>query len=121
MIEKEKRREKRKKEQQQAELEVIKNISSQKQSDGEKVTAITEDLSLSGVKIKTSTYFPVNTVLKIKLPLLKKKTVSLRGKVRWARNIKQEKNFGIGIEFIDTLPAEFITLMEHLYGASHNS
>ncbi|MFW6139731.1 MAG: PilZ domain-containing protein [Acidobacteriota bacterium] len=120
-MEKEKRKEKRKQEEQQVELEVYKNTSLQKQTDSEKFSAVTENLSLNGVKIKTSKYYPVNTVLKIKLPLLRKRHVSLRGKVRWVRNIKEEKKFGMGIEFLDTLPAEFIALMEHLYGAFKSS
>ena len=33
---------------------------------------------------------------------------------------QSENIFGMGIEFMDTLPAEFITLMEHLYGAAKN-
>jgi len=117
-MEQEKRREKRKKEEQKVELELCQDTSSQKQADSDKFTAVTENLSLSGVKVKSSKYYPVNTVLKIRLPLLKKKSVSLRGKVRWIKNIKDEKKFDIGIEFMDTLPAEFIALMEHLYGAT---
>jgi hypothetical protein len=120
-MQKEKRREKRKREEQKVELEVYKDTPSQKQLDPDKFMAITENLSLSGVKIKSSKYYPVNTMLKIRLPLLKKKSVSLRGKVCWVRNIKEEKKFDMGIEFLDTLPAEFIALMEHLYGASKSS
>jgi len=119
MMEEENRREKRKQEKQ--EVEVFKDTSSQKQSDSDTFTAVTENLSLSGVRLRSHKYFPVNTVLKIRMPFLKKKTVSLRGKVRWVKNIKEEKKFDIGIEFLDTLPAEFITLMEHLYGASKSS
>ncbi|MBD3414503.1 MAG: hypothetical protein GF421_08750 [Candidatus Aminicenantes bacterium] len=118
---KEKRREKRKKEKQKVELEIFSEASAQNNSASEKFKATTENLSLSGVKVKSDKYFPVNTLLKIKLPLLKAKSVSLRGKVRWVRNIKEKNDFGMGIEFIDTLPAEFITLMEHLYGISKPS
>jgi len=120
-MEKENRREKRKQEKQKVEIEVLKEYSPQRHSDPGKFTATTENLSLSGVKIKSRRYLSENTVLKIRLPFLKKKTVSLRGKVRWVRNIKEDKSFDMGIEFIDTLPAEFITLMEHLYGASQSS
>jgi len=119
-MDKDKRREKRKKEKQTIEVEVIEVSSFGKQADPEKFTAVTENLSLNGVSIKSKRYFPVNTVFKIKLPLLKTKPVFLRGKIRWVENIKKEKRFGMGIEFIDTLPAEFITLMEHLYGATKN-
>jgi hypothetical protein len=121
MMEKDKRREKRKQEEQEVVVEVLEMSSSRNRSKAEKFTAVTENLSLNGVRIKCPRYYPVNTVLKIKLPLLKRNPVFLRGKIRWVENIKKEKNFGIGIEFIDTLPAEFITLMEHLYGASKTS
>ena len=117
MMREEKRKEKRKQEEHKVELEILIE-DSQKKPDFERFTAFTENLSLSGVKIKTKKYFPINTILKIKLPLLGKKSVCLRGKIRWVKNIREEKNFGVGIEFIDTLPAEFIALMEHLYGAS---
>ena len=120
-MEQEKRREKRKQEEQEVELEVCKDTASQQQVNYDKFTAFTENLSLNGVKVKSSKYYPVDTVLKIRLPLLKKKSISLRGKVRWVKNIKEEKKFGMGIEFMDTLPAEFIALMEHLYGASKSS
>lgn len=120
-MEKEKRREKRKQEKQKVEFEVCKDTPSQKKSNSEKFSAVTEDLSLRGVKIKSSQYYPANTVLKIRLPLLKGKSVYLRGKIRWVRSIKEEKKFDMGIEFTDTLPSEFITLMEHLYGASKKS
>ncbi len=120
-MEKDKRRERRKQEKQKVEVEIMEISSSGKRPSSEKFIALTENLSLNGVRIKCPRYFPVNTVLKIKLPLLKKKPVFLRGKIRWVENIKKEKNFGMGIEFIDTLPVEFITLMEHLYGAPKSS
>ncbi len=120
MMEKDKRREKRKHEKQEVEVEVLEMSSSGQRPEPEKFTAVTENLSLNGVRIRCPRYFPVNTVLKIRLPLLKRKPVFLRGKIRWVENIEKENIFGMGIEFMDTLPAEFITLMEHLYGAAKN-
>ncbi len=78
---------------------------------------LTKDISLGGVNIRTDTFLPVDTLLKIDLPLPKMhKIISVRGKVRWIKSLYEDEVFEVGLEFVDT-PHDVITsLIGHLYG-----
>lgn len=68
-----------------------------------------KDISVSGTKIKTNIFLPVDTLLKIdlKLKTLGRQITSL-GKVKWVKvNIIDDKSYDAGVEFIDT-PREAI-------------
>jgi Tfp pilus assembly protein PilZ len=77
---------------------------------------LTKDISLGGVHIRTDTFLPVDTVVKIELSLPKMhKIVCVRGKVKWVKSLYGDEVFEIGLEFVDT-PHDIITsLIGHLY------
>jgi hypothetical protein len=77
---------------------------------------LTKDISLGGVNIRTDTFLPVDTVVKMELSLPKiHKIVSIRGKVKWARGLYNDEVFEIGLEFIDTPPNIITSLIGQLY------
>ena len=77
---------------------------------------LTKDISLGGVNIRTDTFLPVDTVVKMELSLPKiHKIVSVRGRVKWARSLYDDEVFEIGLEFIDTPPNIITSLIGHLY------
>ncbi len=77
---------------------------------------LTKDISLGGVNIRTDTFLPVDTLVRIDLPLPKMhKIISVRGKVRWIKSLYGDEVFEVGLEFVDT-PHDVITsLIGHLY------
>ena len=77
---------------------------------------LTKDISLGGVNIRTDTFLPVDTMVKMELSLPKMhKMVCVRGKVKWTKSIYEDEVFEIGLEFVDT-PANIITsLIGQLY------
>ena len=78
---------------------------------------LTKDISLGGVNIRTDTFLPVDTLVRIDLPLPKMhKIISVRGKIRWIKSLYGDEVFEVGLEFVDT-PHDVITsLIGHLYG-----
>jgi hypothetical protein len=92
-------------------------ISDNKALDCKKVFyTLTKDISLGGVNIRTDTFLPVDTVVKMELSLPKiRKIVSVRGKVKWARSLYDDEVFEIGLEFVDTPPHIITSLIGHLY------
>ena len=77
---------------------------------------LTKDLSLGGVNIRTDTFLPVDTVLKMELPLTKmQKIVFLKGKVKWVKSLYDDEVFEMGLEFTDTPPNIITSLIGHLY------
>jgi hypothetical protein len=71
-----------------------------------------EDISVSGAKIRGNIPLPVDTLLKIDLTLnnLRQKITAL-GKVKWIKIIIEDKYYEVGIEFVDT-PREAIQKIE---------
>lgn len=111
----EKRREKRIKKENKLIFEVI---STDRNLENKKIHyTLTKDISLGGVNIRTDTFLPVETLVKIDLPLPKMhKIISVRGKVRWIKSLYDDEVFEVGLEFVDT-PHDVITsLIGHLYG-----
>jgi c-di-GMP-binding flagellar brake protein YcgR len=110
----EKRRDKRIKNENKLIFEIISCDSSLK---NKKIFyTLTKDMSLGGVNIRTDTFLPVDTLVKIDLPLPKMhKMISVRGKVRWIKSLYEDEVFEVGLEFVDT-PHDVITsLIGHLY------
>ena len=82
------------------------------------LTGLTKDLSMNGLKVVSSRLYPVNTQVKIILPIQGHHTSILRigGKVIW--NIEDNDN-GLkesGVEFTDISPIQSLTLLDHLFG-----
>ena len=72
-----------------------------------------EDISVSGAKIRGNIPLPVDTLLKIDLTLnnLREKITAL-GKVKWTKRILDHKWYEAGVEFFDT-PSEVIKKLDH--------
>ena len=109
-----KRRDKRLKEENKLMLEIISNNEI---FDCKKIYfTLTKDISLGGVNIRTDTFLPVNTMVKIELPLRKMhRIVCVRGKVKWVKSLYGDEVFETGLEFVDTPPGIITALIGHLY------
>jgi hypothetical protein len=67
-----------------------------------------EDISVSGAKICTGIYLPVDTLLKINFTLNAiHQQITAFGKVKWIKSILEDKRYEAGVEFVDT-PSESI-------------
>ena len=62
-----------------------------------------KDISVSGAKIQSNIFLPVDTLLKIdfKLKALEKE-ISALGKVKWIKVLIDDKSYEAGVEFVDT-------------------
>jgi esterase/lipase superfamily enzyme len=71
-----------------------------------------EDISVSGARIRGNILLPVDTLLEIhfKLKNLFQKITAL-GKVKWIKNIVEDKYYEAGVEFINT-PSDVINKLE---------
>ncbi|MGP8153892.1 MAG: PilZ domain-containing protein [Smithella sp.] len=71
-----------------------------------------EDISTSGIKIKSNIFLPVNTFLKmdIKLKYMQQKIDAL-GKVKWIKTIVENESYDVGVQFI-SIPHEAIAKLE---------
>ena len=109
-----KRREKRIKEENKLICEIV---SDNKTLRCKKVFyTLTKDISLGGVNIRTDTFLPVDTVVKIELSLPKmQKLVCIKGRVKWAKSLYEDEVFEMGLEFVDTPPNVITSLIGHLY------
>jgi PilZ domain. len=71
-----------------------------------------EDISVSGAKIRGNILLPVDTLLKIDFTLKTlKKQITALGKVKWIKIIIEDKYYEVGVEFVDT-PSEAIQKIE---------
>ncbi|MBS3818364.1 PilZ domain-containing protein [bacterium] len=119
MQKEDRRKQKRRKEENRVEIEAFSgknHTSTTKQS-----YAFTKDISLNGLRLQSDVSFSVDSLLRMKLTLSKsRKTLVMRGRVKWVR--AHHKDFyEIGVEFEQAMPAEYITLIGHLYGASEEN
>jgi Tfp pilus assembly protein PilZ len=77
---------------------------------------LTKDISLGGVNIRTDTFLPVDTVVKIELSLPKMhKMLYVRGRVKWIKSLYDDEVFEIGLEFMDIPPNIITSLIGQLY------
>ncbi|UCE42291.1 MAG: PilZ domain-containing protein [Candidatus Aminicenantes bacterium] len=80
---------------------------------------LTEDLSLSGLRILTDKFFPIDKVMKISLCLGRSyETIYLIGKVKWVKSLDDEA-YNLGLEVVDTFEKSVRTLTGHLYGKTN--
>jgi Tfp pilus assembly protein PilZ len=109
-----KRREKRLKEENKLVCEIISCSDSLKHR--KIFYTLMKDISLGGLNIRTDTFLPIDTVVKIELPLSKMhKIISVKGKVKWIRSLYGDEVFELGLEFVDTPPHLITSLIGHLY------
>lgn len=111
----EKRKEKRYKDNNKVMLESLKR---EERAPGKKIChAVSQDLSLSGMKIECNTFFPVNSFLKINLSLSKlNQLIKLNGIIRWVKSKFENELFSCGIEFVNISPENNINLISHIHG-----
>jgi len=71
-----------------------------------------KDISVSGAKIRTTIFLPVDTILKVDFTLkdLQQKITAL-GKVKWIKIIIEDKYYEAGMEFVNT-PSEAVKKIE---------
>jgi c-di-GMP-binding flagellar brake protein YcgR len=86
-------------------------------------TGLTKDLSLKGMKVVSSRVYPVNTPVKIILPIQGNTTSILRigGKVIWNIDAEDSELKVSGIEYTDISPVQSLTLLDLLFGRSKKS
>ena len=67
-----------------------------------------KDISVSGAKIQSNIFLPVDTLLQIdfKLKTLEKRVTTL-GKVKWIKILIEDKSYEAGVEFVD-IPSDAI-------------
>jgi c-di-GMP-binding flagellar brake protein YcgR len=80
--------------------------------------ARTKNLSLHGMNVICSKIYPVDSLVRIILPITGIKTHILRisGKVIWNIVEEKEKQNEFGLEFMDVSPDQSLILIEHLFG-----
>lgn len=71
-----------------------------------------EDISVSGAKIRGNIFLPVDTLLKIDFTLKNlQQKITAPGKVKWIKIIIENKYYEAGVEFVNT-PLEAIKKLE---------
>jgi hypothetical protein len=71
-----------------------------------------EDISVSGAKIRGNIFLPVDTLLKIDFTLKNlQQKITAPGKVKWIKTIIENKYYEAGVEFVNT-PLEAIKKLE---------
>jgi c-di-GMP-binding flagellar brake protein YcgR len=89
-------------------------ISKEKNIPKEKISYnYSEDISVSGAKIRGNILLPVDTLLKIdfRLKALKKQITAI-GKIKWIKVIIEDAYYEAGVEFVNT-PSEAIKKIEN--------
>ena len=83
---------------------IISLISSRKKLPKEKIIYdYIKDISVSGAKLQTNTFLPVDTLLMIEVTLktLQQKIIAIV-KVKWVKIIIDGKSYEVGMEFVNT-------------------
>ena len=111
----EKRREKRLEEETKLSIRILPD--EEQEIDENVVYALTKDISSGGLKILTDKMLPIDTLLDIEMTLSKmRKIVSVKGKVRWLKQLYDDDVFEVGLQFVDTPPESIMLLLEYIYG-----
>jgi hypothetical protein len=85
------------------------------------IKAITRDLSLGGARIIAPKSYPVDTVMRIEVNLLKSgQIVKLDGIVRWTKLSQDGEIHELGVEFLHKISKSVLSLIQHLYGGDQN-
>jgi len=79
---------------------------------GKKFTNYSENISVSGAKIRANILLPVDTILKVDFKLENlKKQITAFGKVKWIKVIFEDAWYEAGVQFVNT-PDEAIKKIE---------
>lgn len=113
----EKRKDKRKDEENKAVIEFVegKADSANKIS----INALTQNISLSGVRLQSDNYFPVDTKVNLQITLSRsKKLLKLNGKIKWVKDVQDGELYEMGVEYVEALPHKVMVLLKHLFGSN---
>lgn len=74
-----------------------------------------ENISVSGVRIYSNDYFPVDTLLKMDMKLERtQQKITTMGKVKWFKTIFEDEWYEGGIEFVETPDCMIKKLSDHM-------
>jgi c-di-GMP-binding flagellar brake protein YcgR len=107
-------REKRKKERIKEFNEITITVISDGENlpEGKNMHNYSEDISVSGSKIRSNIVLPVDTLLKIDFTLKNlQQQITAVGKIKWVQVIIEDEYYQAGVEFVDT-PNEAIQKIE---------
>jgi c-di-GMP-binding flagellar brake protein YcgR len=80
------------------------------------IDALAWDLSLGGARIQCDESFPVGSVLRIHLELVRSREfIGIDGEVRWTRWNEEQKIHEFGVEFRECVEATLQAIMRNLY------
>jgi c-di-GMP-binding flagellar brake protein YcgR len=75
-----------------------------------------KDISAGGVKILTSVYIPLSTLVRLKITLSKLgESIGPIGKVVWGKRCENSDMYEMGLEFENIPPDILCTLLEYIY------
>ena len=110
----EKRKEPRREDELPVEIEFLSDETNP--SPSSVIYAQIKDISAGGVKILTSVYIPLDSLVKLKITLSKlRKTIDPIGKVVWGSQLENGDVYEMGIEFENTQPEILCALLEYIY------
>jgi c-di-GMP-binding flagellar brake protein YcgR len=85
------------------------------------INAITRDISLGGARIISPKSYPVDTVMRFEINLIKSgQIVKLDGIVRWSKHSPNEDTYELGIEFLHKISKSVLSLIRHLYSGGQD-
>jgi c-di-GMP-binding flagellar brake protein YcgR len=80
------------------------------------IDALAWDLSLGGARIQCDETFPVGSILRIHLELVRSREfIGIDGEVRWTRWNEEQKVHEFGVEFRECVEATMQAIMRNLY------
>jgi hypothetical protein len=82
-----------------------------------RINAHTQDISVTGARIRTKLDFPVGYIIRIGIDLKRtQQPLRVDAEVIWIRKSKKGKHFDIGVRFLHNVPDAYILLISHFYG-----
>ncbi len=87
-------------------ITIIVMSAENKSSQGNIIYNRSTDISMTGARIQTHLYLPVNSLLKLKIFLKNPpQMITIFGEVRWIKSLVEGGSYEAGIEFVD-VPGE---------------
>jgi hypothetical protein len=88
-------------------------------SDQAGINACTYDVSLNGAKLYSDVDFPVGTLLRMHVDMVRSgDSIGIDGVVRWSKWNAEGNTFELGLEFSHLIPRTAVVLMQNLYDQS---
>jgi hypothetical protein len=82
-----------------------------------RINALTQDISVTGARIRSKLDFPVGDVIRLGIDLKRtQRLLRVDAEVIWSRKSKKGKHFDIGVRFLHNVPDTIILLISHFYG-----